>query len=372
MKKVAFFIESNAVGGAERVLHDIVKRIDKQRFDITVISLFKNPVYRCTSQILDNFDCSYRWIINNEKPLYSKIGNYCIHRFPNIFYKLLIRSKYDVLIAFYEGMPTTFISRIKTKSKKIAWLHTSVDLSLKERTTEIIQEKRLIYSSFDKIIGVSQGVVNGFVDLFPMLQRKVLTVYNPIDPERIKKLANIDVSIIKDDIFTFVSVGRVIPCKGYERLIGAAQVLKRDGFRFRVWIIGGGGHAHLEKQTREKGVQDYFVFMGNQSNPYVYMKKADCVISSSSIEGLSTVLVEALILDKLTVATNFNGTLEIIGMNSDYGILVDNSEEGVLMGMRKVLSDKKLKPYYEKKAQERSAFFSDSCGIQEIEKCLGD
>lgn len=143
MKKIAFFIESNAVGGAERVLQDIVKRIDKYKFDITVISLFRKSVYGGTSQFIDGFDCNYRWVINNEKPFYSKIGSFCIYRFPNIFYNLFIRPKYDVIIAFYEGMPTTFIARVKTQSKKIAWLHTSVDLSLKERTDEILQKKKI-------------------------------------------------------------------------------------------------------------------------------------------------------------------------------------------------------------------------------------
>ena len=101
MKKVAFIIESNAVGGAERVLRDLVKYIDSSKFDVTVVSLFKNSVYGGTSQFADSFSCKYRWVIDNGDSTKAKVGSFLISRFPNLFYQLFIRTKYDVLVAFY-------------------------------------------------------------------------------------------------------------------------------------------------------------------------------------------------------------------------------------------------------------------------------
>lgn len=40
-KKVLFLIESFIVGGAERVLLNLVNAMDKTKFDVTVISVFK-------------------------------------------------------------------------------------------------------------------------------------------------------------------------------------------------------------------------------------------------------------------------------------------------------------------------------------------
>lgn len=371
MKKVAFIIESNAVGGAERVLRDLVKYIDTSKFDVTIVSLFKNSVYGGTSQFTDFFSCKYRWIIDNDDSTKAKVGSFLINRVPNLFYQLFIRTKYDVLVAFYEGMPTTFVSSLRTSSKKVAWLHTSVDLSIPVRKESVLKAKLNVYSFFDRIVGVSNGVSNGFAALFPSLTDKIFTAYNPTDLSRIRTLSSEPKDIPVSDKFTFVAVGRIIPCKGYERLINVAQKLKEDGLDFVVWIIGGGGgHVRLMKLAEEKGVGECFVFYGNQSNPYVYMKKANCVISSSHIEGLSTVLIEGLVLGKLIVATNCNGTEEIIGKNSEWGVLVDNSEDGLYEGMKKVLQNKCIIEEYEQKAVLRAQYFDVNHTIEVIEKML--
>lgn len=371
MDKVAFIIESNAVGGAERVLRDVVKYMDASKFDVTIISLFKNSVYGGTSQFTDFFSCKYRWIIDNSNSTKAKVGSFLINRFPNLFYRLFIRTKYNILVAFYEGMPTTFVANLRTSSKKVAWLHTSVDLSISVRKESVLEAKQNVYSAFDRIVGVSNGVRKGFTALFPTLADKVFTAYNPIDSSRIRTLSSEAKDVSISGKFTFVAVGRIIPCKGYERLINVAQKLKEDGWNFVVWIIGGGGgHVRLMELAKEKGVGECFVFYGNQPNPYVYMKKADCVISSSYIEGLSTVLIEGLVLGKLIVATNCNGTEEIIGQNSEWGVLVDNSEDGLYEGMKKVLQNQRMKEDYEQRAILRAEYFDVDHTIEVIEKML--
>lgn len=45
MKKILFFIESLSGGGAEKVLTTLVKNLDKQKFDITVLVVAKTGVY---------------------------------------------------------------------------------------------------------------------------------------------------------------------------------------------------------------------------------------------------------------------------------------------------------------------------------------
>ena len=45
MKKVLFFIESLGGGGAEKVLATLVSHIDKEKFDVTVLTVVKTGVY---------------------------------------------------------------------------------------------------------------------------------------------------------------------------------------------------------------------------------------------------------------------------------------------------------------------------------------
>ena len=45
MRNVLFFIESLGCGGAEKVLLDIVKNIDKKRYNITIMTVVDTGVY---------------------------------------------------------------------------------------------------------------------------------------------------------------------------------------------------------------------------------------------------------------------------------------------------------------------------------------
>ena len=138
-----------------------------------------------------------------------------------------------------------------------------------------------------------------------------------------------------------------------------------------MWIIGGGGgHVKLMEMAQKKGVGDLFTFWGNQSNPYPYIKQADCVISSSYIEGLGMTLLEGLALGKMVLSTDCQCTGEILGEHSEYGVMVDNTENGLYEGMRKILTDKRLKNIYEQKAVERAQFFDVNNSICKIEALL--
>ena len=56
----------------------------------------------------------------NLKILYEKLMNYS----PKKLYKMLIKDKYDIEVAFLEGIPTKIISGSDNKdSQKIAWVH---------------------------------------------------------------------------------------------------------------------------------------------------------------------------------------------------------------------------------------------------------
>ena len=372
-KKVLFVIESFVLGGAEKVLIDIANNLSPERFDVTVCSIFKRSVYPSCPAITDNPflpHVHFRWLVNNEYSLLYVIFNFWVNRIPSFLYKLLIGDNYDVVVAFYEGFPTWFIAQVNLDSHmKIAWLHTSTELSQKGKTLIDLRKQENGYQSYNKIVGVSQGVSHSFKNLFPSLSAKVNVVYNPIDTLKIVNMAKEPIELTKPSCPLFVSVGRMTAVKGYDRYMHVVRRLVEDGFDFEVWIIGGGDRMDLEQYCKENNLNNV-CFLGNRANPYPYMKMADCVISSSYIEGLSTVIIEGLTLGKCVVATDCNGTAEIIGAHSEYGILVDNSQEGLYEGMKRILTNSSLKGVYEQKAIERAQFFDVNNSISRIEALL--
>ena len=56
--------------------------------------------------------------------------------------------------------------------------------------------------------------------------------------------------------------------------------------------------------VKKLNLEDRVTFLGFQKNPYTWMRKAALFIHSSKFEGLPTVVIEALILKKLIIATD--------------------------------------------------------------------
>lgn len=368
-KRIAFVVESFAIGGAERILIDIFNHLNRDKYDVTILSIFKHSVYNGTSQYKDL--CKFKYIINNHFIFIRNLTYFIIHRFPRLFCNLFLDNSYDTIIAFYEGLPTLLISHAKKHHKKIAWLHTSTDLSIPNKEKSNLQKYESIYKQYDKIIAVSKGVENSFTSLFPQLHPKVITIYNSIDVDRIKtkSLEKNKKIAPKTKAKIFVAIGRIIPLKGYERLIEAFSTLIKSGYDINLWIVGGGGHEHLQKMALELQIKDKITFWGYQTNPYPFIVNADFVILSSYLEGLNTVLIESMILGKCVISTKCNGSDEILG-NSEYGLIVENSKVGIINGIKKVLNEPYLKDYYEEKSIKRADFFNISINIENLKKYL--
>ena len=289
----------------------------------------------------------------------------------SFIYKIAIKEKYDVEIAFLEGISAKIISHSNNKdSKKISWIH--VDM-INERKTEKffknINEEKKCYNKFDQIICVSEVVKNQFVKKYGYDKNKILVKYNPINQNEIESKSNEDISVLKNK-FTFCTIGRLSSQKGYDRLINIVSKLNRNGFVFDVWIIGvGAEEGNLKKMIFDLNVENVH-FLGYKKNPYPYIKKADSFVCSSRAEGFSTVVSEAIILEKPVVTTNCSGMEELLGNNSEYGLVCDNNEYALYAGMKKFMTDKNLLEHYTKKASVRKKIFNIKKSVKEIEELI--
>ncbi|WP_158638536.1 glycosyltransferase [Metabacillus litoralis] len=370
-KKVAFFIESMVVGGAEKVLIDLVNNLNPNKYEITVISLFKKSIY---SDYCFQFDeefkhhVKYKYLIDNTSILRYQFFNYLYaHLSKRNMYRYLIKDEFDVEVAFYEGWPTEFVSYSTQDSYKIAWLHTDQKRLYENLLTSKIEEKNSIYRTFNQVVGVSEGVCKSFINIFP--NSKPQCIYNPLQDELIFNKAQKE-EIKRQDVTQFVTVGRLITVKGYERLISALAKCKREGYSFGLWMIGDGENREQLKEMVERYQLDEEIqFLGQKNNPYPYVKAADCLICSSYAEGLSTVVIEAIILGKPVITTNCSGMEEIFG-SMECGYICENSEEGLQQALKKVLEKPNDLGYFHKQALQRKVFFSLTNRMADVELLL--
>ena len=206
MKKVMFMIESMVVGGAEKALIDLVNNLDPKKYDVTIIYIFKHsvyPNYNYKFKQLFNENIKIKYLIDNSNKIKYRCFNFLYNKLPKSwFYKVFIREKYDIEVAFYEGFPTTFLSYSNNKnSKKVAWLHTDSNNAFAGMTNEQLSSIKNIYDKYDLIVGVSKAVCKSFYGLFGMKDR-LRVQYNVIDTQNVIKQSNesIDIDIKKDKI----------------------------------------------------------------------------------------------------------------------------------------------------------------------------
>lgn len=366
-RRVLFFVNSLYGGGAEQVLQTLLQHLNKDKFEVTLYSIHKeSPSKGYPSSI------TYKHIYGH-----SKIGDYLktfIYKFfsPFLFYRLFVEGEYDTEVAFIEGYSTRIVSgSVNKHSKKIAWVHTDLqnnhwtDIAFRGR-----EEESNCYSRFDVVVGVSQFVKAVNDILFPTLKCSIF-IYNPVPADDIKSLSDqIYPHLINRDYFVFVTCGRLEKQKGFDRLIDVAKKLLDDGYKFKVVIIGEGNEkAVLEKQIKDKMLYEHIDMVGYQTNPFPILKSADCFVCSSRVEGFSLVVLEAMILGLPIVATNCAGPNELVG-NSEYGLLVDNSVDGIYCGMKKMLDNSHLLESYRRKSLERAQYFDLRKIMPEIEATL--
>ena len=137
-----------------------------------------------------------------------------------------------------------------------------------------------------------------------------------------------------------VTVGRLVPWKRVDGVIDAvAGVLGAS-----LAIVGEGPErAALTERASEK-LPGRALFTGALPHPdtLAVMKSADVLVLNSSYEGLSHLLIEALMLGTPVIATNVGGNPEVITDNED-GLLVSPKDPHALSNaLARLLGDEAL------------------------------
>lgn len=367
-KKVLFLIPNLAHGGAERVLVNLANNLDKNKFEVTIQTLFDVGVNR---QYINQ---CVRYI-----PGYKKQfpGNSHLMKIfsPKILFKCLIREKYDIIVSYLEGPTARIVAGCPNPNvKKIGWIHVELNTAkLAAVGFRSATEAIYAYNTYDRLIAVSQQVKKIFLQSLPV-QTQMDVLYNTNETEVILKRGQEEVhdpNFVIDDVPSLCSVAKIIPTKGFDRLVVAHRRLLDEGLHHRIYILGiGEKQKELEKTIEELGVQNTFILLGFQENPYQYVSKCDCYVCSSRREGFSTAVTEALILGVPVVSTNCSGATELLGENNEYGIVVENSEEGIYQGLKRMLSEPGLIDYYRKQAEIRGTYFSREKTVAAVEKMM--
>lgn len=365
--RILFMIPTLSVGGAEKVLVNLVNSMDQARFDITVMTLFDGGVNKqFLNQNIKYVSCFKHQIRGNSHIL--KLFS------PKRLYRYFIKDKYDVIISYLEGPTARIVSGCPyIDCKIVSWIHCTMhnkkEFSVGFRNYD---EAKTCYEKFDKCVFVSNEVKNNFLQFCHCDDRSVV-IYNTNQSQLILKLSEEkvdDAFFQKKACIKLCAVGKVIPVKGFDRLARIHKRLHDEGYNVQTFILGvGSQQADIEKYIEREKLEKSFHFMGYQTNPYKYVRNCDLFVCTSLSEGFSTAVTEALIVGTPVLTTLVSGMKELLGEN-EFGYITDNNEESLYQGIKYLLDNPLVLKNYKKRALTRGIAFKTENTVKMAEDML--
>lgn len=382
MKKKLLFINGHLnTGGVERSLVDVLRHLDYDRYEVDLLLLettgdylpelprqvnvivrclentygaFAGCIYRCLRQ-RDWFSLRMRLIFLFQKC--AGIGRISMAK------KLLIGNKhYDCAIGFRPGICTQIAAFAVDAKRRISWWHhgeMNIDHGVYLKTVQ----------NCDKVVAVSDSCRRMLVNTIPALDDQLAVIHNMLDSERIIKKAEQFQPYAHEDVLHIVSVGRLAQEKHFENAIYAAKKLKEKGILFRWHLVGDGSlRQELIEEAAKQGVEDRFVFEGNQTNPYPYIKHAHLFVHPSYVEAFGIVVAEALTLGVPCVVTKSAGVMDFL-RGGENALLTSPNAEDLTKNVLAILDDPLLYNHIKKNTRCPVRFRPEAV-VEKIEKLL--
>ena len=259
--------------------------------------------------------------------------------------------------------------------RKIAFFHFSFRKEL-ERVPRRIRRFEKKIARYDWVVTISDAMLQEGQDLFPAMAHKFVRIYNSLNLQQLEVKAGeaILANVVKTPYL--LAVERLEEGqKDIATLLDAYAIL--NGFMGEhtpyMYIIGKGKDAkRLEQKARSLHLGDKTPrFLGFQSNPLPWMKNAVAIVHSAKFEGLPTVLIEALLLNKLIVSTDCpTGPREILN-EGKAGLLVPvGNAEAFANAIKKILVDVELQHQILDGVNQHKRVFMPQDGIKKFESLL--
>lgn len=203
-----------------------------------------------------------------------------------------------------------------------------------------------------KII-VPSEYLKGIIEAWGIPSDKIQVIYNAVP---LGELGIVPESVAKLPRPLLVTAGRLVPWKHMDSVIDAVAEIPHASLT----IVGGGPlQAELVRYASEKlPGRAILTGMLSHQDTLATMQSADAFVLNSSYEGLSHLLIEALMLGVPTIATRVGGNPELI-TDGENGVLVPVGDtQALTQALERILSDNVLRARLSAEGLKSSKCFS--------------
>ncbi|HEB71325.1 MAG TPA: glycosyltransferase family 1 protein [Nitrospirae bacterium] len=308
-RSIAHLIATNFYGGPEKQIVEHIKRVDREKYNLILISYIDNGASNEIIQKAENEGIRYRtvpmsapWDIRAQWKLSKilreeNIDLLCAHG-----YKATVMGWW---VKFRLGIPVIGFSRGYTaEDKKVAfyeWLD------------------RCALRRLSGVICVSEGQRRR-LKTYGITPKRSWVAHNSISVDAMKKKQN---GALRNSVFKrlgvsenekmIVAAGRLSPEKGHKYLVDAVHKMRESSFEVSIVVCGEGVcESDLKRRARKLGVYDKFRFVGFRRDINDIFNAMDLLVLPSLTEGLPNVVLEAFACKKPVVATDVGGVPEVV------------------------------------------------------------
>lgn len=363
---------SMEIGGAERSLLGLLENIDTKEYQIDLFLLRhtgefmnsipkkinllpKNKYYASLGVPIKNviksgnlgiaFGRIYgkvaaKWTIKKLNIVGdNNIQNEYSHKYTVKHLPIISEEEYDLAISFMS--PHYFVSE-KVKAKKyIAWIHTDY------LTFQVDRESELrMWNVYDYIASISDKVTESFLRTFPELRNKIILIPNII-PQKLMERDSIvfdaEEEMPNDGSVKLLSIGRFTPPKNFDNIPDILKRINDLGINVKWYLIGYGPDEELvRKKIKDSKMEKKVILLGKKVNPYPYIRACDIYVQPSRYEGKCVSVIEAQILHKPVVITNYATSGSQLQDGID-GVIVPIENEECAKGIVKLINNENLR-----------------------------
>ena len=338
--KVLHVITSLHIGGAERLLTDIVPMMRRRGHQVDVLTF-------------DGDNTFFKQKLQSEGVKVMEFGKKCnVYNPFFIFYLYQFRNKYDIIHAHLTSPQLFTAIACRGKASLVTTEHNTFNRRRTKKWYRIFD--RWMYNRYKYVISISQETEQNLKNYLGNSSSCFITINNGIDVEAFSKAKPLEASIkaTSKTIITMVAAFR--EQKDQKTLVRALKYL--DTNKYEIWLVGDGDtRQEVENYTTELCLTNNIRFWGNRADVSSILKASDVVVMSSKWEGFGLSIVEGMAAGKPVIVSNVDGLSQVVG---DAGLFFEvGHAEQLAKEIQRLASDNFLYSIMAKKSQLRAQKF---------------